>query len=83
MAQGPIEFRYFHRKFSMPDAELGIMPVRIPPDVSKLFCPTVLQYRYKFKTSVGGAIEMVWSEWQNIGVVIEGRESPPDESKLD
>lgn len=74
----PVEFRYFHRKFSMEDAELGINPVRLPPNIQKLYCPTVLQYRYRMRITEGGQIETVWSEWQNIPVVIDGAPVPKD-----
>ena len=70
----PVEFRYFHRFFTIQDAKAGIPPLN---DGKELYCPCVLQYRYKMRTSVGGQVEMVWSDWLTVPTVKEANTIVP------
>lgn len=74
---GPVEFRLFAKKFTMNDLKLGVQPIR---DGAEIYCPALMQYRYKHRLSVAGEIKTEWSPWQFIPFVKEGdsaNEEPP------
>jgi len=73
---GPIELRLFHKQFTIEDALLGMNYIRFPQIPDKVFCPAVSQYRYKMRVQDKGQVEMVWSDWITIPVVLEGVEPP-------
>lgn len=70
----PVQFRYFHRKYTLDDARAG-HPVITDRD-GQIYIPNVLQFRYKMRVTIAGAVEMQWSAWQPVPVVKEG--SPED-----
>lgn len=70
----PIEFRLFAKLFGMPDLQAGVQPIRLGPQI---FCPAVLQYRFKQRISTGGKVEMDWSDWQGVPMVYEGMTGAP------
>ncbi len=70
----PIEFRLWAKLFELSDLHAGVQPIRLGPQI---FCPAILQYRYKQRISVGGKVEMDWSDWTGIPLVYEGMTGAP------
>lgn len=71
---GPVEFRLYARKLTLEDVKAGIQPMR---DGNELYCPAMLQYRYKQRLSVAGKVETEFSEWQFVPFIKEGSATPP------
>lgn len=70
----PIEFRLHSKLYEMADLYAGVPHVQMG---KQLFCPAVLQYRYKQRISTGGKVEMDWSDWLGIPLVYEGMTGAP------
>lgn len=71
----PVEYRYFHRKFTLEHARAGISPLHdVSTNPPSMYAPNVLQYRYKVRVGQGAEIITKWSDWQDIPIVKEGRE---------
>lgn len=71
---GPVEFRLYARKLTLDDVKAGIQPMR---DGNELYCPAMLQYRYKQRLSVAGKLETEWSDWTFVPFIKEGVTTPP------
>lgn len=66
----PIEFRFFLRLATIEDVAQGLQPVRqMTASGPQMYCPPVLQFRYKEK-GADGALQ--WSEFEEIRYVREG-----------
>lgn len=70
----PLEFRLFAKLFTMPDLQAGVQPIRLGPHI---FCPAVLQFRFKERKKVGDEVKMDWSDWQGVPMVYEGMVGEP------
>ncbi len=69
-----LEFRLFSKLAELSDIYHGIQPVRMGPH---LYCPAVLQWRFKQRISVGEQVTMDWSDWQGVPLVYEGMTGAP------
>jgi hypothetical protein len=63
---GPIEMRLYAKKFTMDDLKQGVLPIR---DGADLYCPALIQYRYKQRLVIAGKGDILWSDWMYIPFV--------------
>ena len=58
---GPVEFRFYHQKFTLEHARAGIAPLRDQTTAGvELYLPAAMQYRYKMRVTDGGKVDMIW-----------------------
>ena len=81
----PVEHRFYLRKATMDDIAQGMNPLRerLPDGSVQLFRPIPeLQFRYKEKIYLNGAVQLEWSEWITIPLVKEGEDGTIDSGKV-
>ena len=70
----PIEFRFYLKLATIEDVANGIQPVRqMTNNGPQLYCPPVLQFRYKEKGADGS---LQWSPFEEIRYIREGDVEP-------
>lgn len=70
----PVEFRYLLRLATIEDIANGVQPIRQQTGAGvQLFCPPVLQFRYREKGEDGG---LRWSAYRDVMYEREG-DPPP------
>ena len=64
----PLELRHYLRTYTLEDVQKGLQPVRTPEGI---FCPPVLQWRYRERVMLNDKASYTWSEWQDVPFVRE------------
>lgn len=73
----PLEVRNLCAIFTLAHLRAGIQPLQMrrePDGPLEMFAPPLLQWRYREKVRINGAVAFQWSDWHNVGLALE---APP------